>query len=1008
MTSTLTRIRCCGAVACGRLVEMPAEIIAVVENYLNAGVVDVESCLVTAYDFLSDSGESINQTLQSFNLTPNTLINDTWSRSDLESNWSGMPPDLVSVNAHFEHWNAIPADLGGLLLSTDLSIANSNLSNQIAYSMGCHGGFSLPDGQDLSYGGPGYVPDFPQRLALGGAAAWVSNTGYGYGMDDAATNSELLYLYFTQELGKQANMPIGQALVNAKQRYLNGASTSGFGIYDEKSIIEATLYGLPMTDASVPSPKPPGPTEGLTATPTGSTTEPNGLQSVSYDVALEPILNTTPYGDYYSLGGEPENVYAGPGRPVVPRGSFVADPPADDSTLHGVILTNATFETIAFENPLITRPFTDVVLPEPDFNPTGWFPNKVWTANRFGNRPDVVVIGGQFNNQSQILDLFSNMQLQAFFASADTADFAPPVINWALATEINDGLQFRVATQDDHPHDTGVFLVMVTYEVPGVGSSRSWQSDELAFDPELGLWTGLVEGLDSDTRFFVQACDNAGNCAFKDDKFLVPLINEVGDEHTFWVTVMKDEGNGNGFVPVEGVKPIVTLTKENPDAKVTIVTDTCLDTGTDANGQCSVTFSTDAPGNVSVHAEVSFSVEGKDLYRETNGEMGNSADGVKSFVDARVTIEPDGAVREVGDPLSFAVTVKQNTGTSDTFEPVEGVFPIIAFPDGAPDYIEDQCQEEGTDSQGTCTVTVNSSTAGNFTALAEVSLELSGLNLIRNDQATVTYIDAEVSISPGQATNSAGEPHAFTIQITQDLGNGPEAVAGFIPDTNFLGSQQPNVAENTCQEGTDANGECIVVINSDMAGIFTLEVTVNLTVGSVQITREATATKTYWSGRIVPTNTTCEDLVNGTAEDLTEIIYRVKGNQINSVAPGVFFYYSHVTAPGERFTVDIVQENDPEFPYFLVQNEQQVRLYNTDCSEPDVSLTSSIGNGQATLEIEGATTEQIFIVSTKYETSNVVDHQVSKPAPTIHYTYKTKIGETVINQDIDGLDLRPK
>ncbi|MEJ2301811.1 MAG: hypothetical protein P8Y14_09825 [Anaerolineales bacterium] len=122
----------------------------------------------------------------------------------------------------------------------------------------------------------------------------------------------------------------------------------------------------------------------------------------------------------------------------------------------------------------------------------------------------------------------------------------------------------------------------------------------------------------------------------------------------------------------------------------------------------------------------------------------------------------------------------------------------------------------------------------------------------------------------------------------------------------------------------------------------------------------------------------------------------------------MFFYYSHVTAPGERFTVDIVQENDPEFPYFLVQNEQQVRLYNTDCSEPDVSLTSSIGNGQATLEIEGATTEQIFIVSTKYETSNVVDHQVSKPAPTIHYTYKTKIGETVINQDIDGLDLRPK
>jgi hypothetical protein len=123
--------------------------------------------------------------------------------------------------------------------------------------MGCHGGLNIPDYQvDPADVNQVSTPDLPQVFAQHNATAWIANTGYGYGMDDAVTNSELLMLYFTENLGAESVVSIGQALVDAKQRYVGNAPAGGFGIYDEKILIEATLYGLPMTTVSVPSPQP--------------------------------------------------------------------------------------------------------------------------------------------------------------------------------------------------------------------------------------------------------------------------------------------------------------------------------------------------------------------------------------------------------------------------------------------------------------------------------------------------------------------------------------------------------------------------------------------------------------------------------------------------------------------------------------------------------------------------------------------------------------------------------
>src|SRR5262249_43508308 len=51
------------------------------------------------------------------------------------------------------------------------------------------------------------------------------------------------------------------------------------------------------------------------------------------------------------------------------------------------------------------------------------------------------------------------------------------------------------------------------------------------------------------------------------------------------------------------------------------------------------------------------------------------------------------------------------------------------------------------------------------------------------------------------------------------------------------------------------------------------------------------------TGKVAPTETTCQDFTSGTAGDLTQVMYGTKIGRINNTSPGVFFYYSRVTAP---------------------------------------------------------------------------------------------------------------
>jgi hypothetical protein len=124
--------------------------------------------------------------------------------------------------------------------------------------------------------------------------------------------------------------------------------------------------------------------------------------------------------------------------------------------------------------------------------------------------------------------------------------------------------------------------------------------------------------------------------------------NEVGQPHTFTVTLEKDTGTGT-FVPADAEHVDVTLTDSN-GATSTAPTGSCTTAGanTDAAGQCTITFTSPTAGKVTAHASASLNIGGATVTAASNGSGGSSVDAVKTFVDANIQINPPKATNQIG------------------------------------------------------------------------------------------------------------------------------------------------------------------------------------------------------------------------------------------------------------------------------------------------------------------------------------------------------------------------
>ncbi|MDQ4078655.1 MAG: hypothetical protein M3220_20745 [Chloroflexota bacterium] len=376
--------------------------------------------------------------------------------------------------------------------------------------------------------------DFAEAWMQKGGS-WVANTGNGYGMDDSVDLSELLMLHFQEELGapdpisgEDQDVPLGWALVRAKQRYFNWVGPVSFGLYREKILIEATLYGLPMLKADLPYSVPVPEHEPLDCSSPAAVctdtrladgpilakerrTEPHeGGDLVVQDLELSTGLEVqeTPNGAYLTWHGRSAAV---PGRPIQPQAAIPIGlqdaPPARNA-----ILLSATYETFEGWNPAISRPITDTQRPEPEYNQPGWWPPTLFTINTLftqeGPKEQIVLNPGQFSlpgtqraySDWEIIDIHS-----------DTEDREWPTIWWTSSVSDSSGIDFTVDAEDP----SGINRVVISY-TDGAGR---WDSLQLSHDPDDNLFKGRLNITNgTGIQYFVQAVDNAGNVAQYTDK----------------------------------------------------------------------------------------------------------------------------------------------------------------------------------------------------------------------------------------------------------------------------------------------------------------------------------------------------------------------------------------------------------------------------------------------------------------------------------------------------------
>jgi Ca2+-binding RTX toxin-like protein len=503
--------------AVGRLVETPDQIVGALQAFIaNQGVLDPQTAATAGYDFLTDGSEEIDTALAGFlgEANTDTLINETWTRSDLVDQFAAGA-DVLSPNAHYDHYRALPA-IGNLTGSeTDLftidDVSGLGLANRIIFTMGCHGGLNVD-------GTAGVVaqPEDWAEVYGGLRAIYIGNTGYGYGDTATVALSEQVMANLAARL--DGRYTVGQALSDAKQEQFGKAGL--YGIYDLKAIEEATLYGLPFWQISGP-----GAVE-IPDTETGPVAvDPlTGLDAAQFTVNPTFQSVTTPDGTYFESKEGTQFLHWRPIQPLT--GLEVGQP---NRVAVGTVLTGLNSRDLPAGNAVFARPSaSDLAGRQPEVETDGViFPTTFANVATFGQvnptnqgpptiqRQRVNLIAGQYidNGDVPVQRLFDQMAGFVYYVDVDdvdTADFTPPSIDLVEGDAAGTQAVFRVRVTDEQ---SGVSRVVVLYLSSVDNGVGTWTTADLIFDADSGTWIGggpIGAGVEPPLPYIVQAVNGDG------------------------------------------------------------------------------------------------------------------------------------------------------------------------------------------------------------------------------------------------------------------------------------------------------------------------------------------------------------------------------------------------------------------------------------------------------------------------------------------------------------------
>jgi uncharacterized repeat protein (TIGR01451 family) len=165
---------------------------------------------------------------------------------------------------------------------------------------------------------------------------------------------------------------------------------------------------------------------------------------------------------------------------------------------------------------------------------------------------------------------------------------------------------------------------------------------------------------------------------------------------------------------------------------------------------------------------------------------------------------------------------------------------------------------------------------------------------------------------------------------------------------------------------------------------------------------QATINQVASTGKITPTATTCQQFRDGTNGDLLDEMYNVKGNTINSIAPGVMFYYSKITWTSGA-TIEVRQSNTLGWK---IMGVQQLIVWDANCVKTSATGTYNSTTGTVTFTTTGLTAATYYI-SIKYDPGSLVGQAVPTK-PTNVYTFVTWINGTQIIPSWDSVNVKAK
>jgi len=512
----------------GRLVETPDDMIHQIDNFLAApdGAVQVETILVTGYDFVNDVAMQNcvdwRKAMNNDNSKVACLIDQPtnhWTKQQLSDHQLRLNPvfKIQSINGHAFHSGQGVASGNEVLRGSEIvAVAGLNFGGGIIYTLGCHSGLNVPPNNSQE------PIDLPEAFARKGAS-YIGNTGFGYGLIGAIGLSEQLMRLYTTELIKNTDGTLGQALVTAKTQYFQRTPTQHFSAFDEKVMQQLVFYGLPMYRITgLQSPgvlgdefpgvdfdvEPPS----LSGDVISTTVRINFQRAIDTGVLSEV---ETDNGSYLALNGYTSGGVDTPIQPLHFRSLTLS---GDAASPRSVVVHSGDIHASTVTDPLIGAPINEYLPDDVDDEAffgfaTGWFPATPSTLQIHSDQAVLVTELAQFNPGDNRQLLYSNLQADVYYSTS--SDITPP--QFTVVDGLYDAAARRVTVKVGVLDGSGIKEVILSYIEDERLDATSLQSIKMSFDASAQKWRGSFSG-DANSLFFVQAVDNAGNASIENNK----------------------------------------------------------------------------------------------------------------------------------------------------------------------------------------------------------------------------------------------------------------------------------------------------------------------------------------------------------------------------------------------------------------------------------------------------------------------------------------------------------